>query len=109
MWPLVLVKVIIEMLVNGARPSAVSKNLESAFRLMFPHAKMLELPNVDCMRKTRGAIRIITECLAAYQLAKDPDWKQIWWDGTSRRTVSLTTFSAGIKKSNTIKAILLSC
>ena len=109
MWPSLLVKATIEMLVNGTRPSAVSKNLESAFRLMFPHAKMLELPNVYCMRKPQGAIRNITECLAAYQLAKDPDWKQLWWDGTSRRTISLTTFSARIKKSNTIKSIVLSC
>ena len=108
-WPLVVVKVIIEMLVNGTRPSAVVKNLECAFRHACPHATIVELPNVDFVRKTRGVIRILTETLAACQLAKDKDWKQIWWDGTSRRTVALTTFAAGIKSSNSIKSMLLSC
>ena len=85
-----LVKVIIEMLVNGTRPSAVSKNLESTLIIVCPNAIIMELPNVDYVRKTRGVIRVITETLAAYQLAKDTDWKQIFWDGTSRRTVNLT-------------------
>ena len=37
-WPLVAMKVIIEMLVNGIAPSAVVKNLESTLRLISPNA-----------------------------------------------------------------------
>ena len=47
--------------------------------------------------------------MAVYQLAKNTDWKQLWWDGTSRRTASMTTFAAGAKESESIRPILLSC
>ena len=81
-WPLIIMKIIIELLVNGAKPTAACKNLESAVRIMCPQVRILELPNIDYVRKMRGIIRIITETLS-----KDQDWKQLWWDGTSRRTV----------------------
>ena len=108
--PLVVMKVTIEMLVNGTKPSAVAKNLESTIRLVCPNVvKINELPNVDYVRKMRGVMRIVTETLAVYRLGKDQNWLQLWWDGTSRRTVSLTTLAAGIKEAGTTMPTLMSC
>ena len=106
-WPLFIVKVIIEMLDNGTPPSAISKNLESTCRLICPTIKIIELPSIDCIRKQRGVLRILTECDAMHMLAKNPHWRQLWFDGTSRRTVSMTTFAAGITQSNEMRPIIM--
>ena len=71
-YPLVVMKVMIEILVNGTKPSAVAKNLESTICLVCPNVvKINELPNVDYARKMRGVIQIVTETLAVYRLGKD--------------------------------------
>ena len=85
----------------------MSKNLESTVRLVCPQADVRELPNADYVRKMRGIIRILTETLSAYELAKDKEWKHIYNDATSRCTTSMTTFDASIMKNNVICPILL--
>ena len=52
-----MMKITIEMLVNGTPPSTVNNNLESTVHIMCLNAKIIELPNIDCMRKMRGVIR----------------------------------------------------
>ena len=64
-WPLLVVKIIIDMLVNGTSLSAVSKKMESTVRLTCPSTFIEELPNVDCTRKVRGIVRIMSETAAA--------------------------------------------
>ena len=54
------------MLVSGAAPSAVAKNLESTLWLICPSAAVEELSNVDYMRKLRRVMRIPTVTLAYY-------------------------------------------
>ena len=57
-WSLLVIKIIIEMLVNGMAPFAVSNNLESIVRLITPTITIEELPNIDFVRKSRGLVRI---------------------------------------------------
>ena len=73
-WPLLVIKIIIEMLVNGMAPSAVSKNFELIVRLITPTITIKELPNIDFVRKLRGLVRIISQTVTAYELAKNPKW-----------------------------------
>ena len=108
-WPLVVMKIIVEMLVNGTLPSAFCNNLESTCRLTCPNVEIKELPSIDYVRKCRGNIRIMTEACAAYILAKNKDWKQIFIDATSRRQTSMTSISAGTMKDNLLKPIMLTC
>ena len=105
-WPLFIVKVIIKILDNGTPPSAIAKNLVSTCMLICPNAKIIELPNIDCIREQRGTLRIATECYAICILAKNPEWRQLWFDGTSRRTVSMLTFAAGIIENNKMRSII---
>ena len=44
-WMLLVVKIIIEMLVNAIAPSAVAKNLKSTIKLICPSVVIEELPN----------------------------------------------------------------
>ena len=108
-WPLVVMKIIIEMLVNGPAPSAVCKNLESTCRSICPNVAIEELPSVDHVRKCRGNIRIITKANAACMLAKNPDWKQMFTDATSRRQTSMTAAAAGTMQHNVLRPITLQC
>ena len=50
-----------------------------------------ELPTVDFIRKLRGNIRIIGECLASYIIANSDRWRQLRYDGTTKRQVALTS------------------
>ena len=85
------------------------KNLESTICLVCSNlVKINELPNADCVRKIRGAMRIVTETLAIYCLAKDQNWLQLQWNRTLRRTTLLATLAAGIKEARTMILILIS-
>ena len=97
------------MLTNSTPPSAVCKNIETAIRMLCPNVVVIELPNIDCVRKCRGIIRIVAETLAACEAGKDIEWKQTFKDETQRKTVPLTTFSALINRNTLLKPLVLSC
>ena len=63
-------KVVIEILVSGTAPSTVAKYLDSAIILAFTNTMMKEIPNIDCTRKMRVYMRVITNTLAFYWLEK---------------------------------------
>ena len=108
-WPLVMVKVTIEMLTHEAPPSAVAKNAETALRLLCPDVLTIELPNIDCVRKFRGINRIVGETCAAHELAKNPEWVQTFNYETQRRTIPLTTFAGAIMKDGKTCCMAASC
>ena len=82
-WPLWILQLVLEMLVNGTPPSAVTSNIASQIAIMNPHMKVLELPSLSYVRKCRTILRIIGETLASYRLAKAKDWQQLFTDETS--------------------------
>ena len=106
-WPLFIVKVITEMLDNGAPPFAIAKNLVSSCMLICSSIRIIELLNADHICKQRGTLRILTECCAMHILAKNLQWRQLLFDNTSRRTVAMTTFTAGIIENNQIRPIIM--
>lgn len=99
------------MIVNRTPPSMVAKNLSSTCHLICSQVQIVKLPNINYIRKMYGFIWIIGEILAAYELAKNKHWVQLFWDESARYTISLTVFAAGIKDKDTVElwAILLSC
>jgi len=100
-------KIVIEILVNRTASLAVSKNLESICKLVCPNITIKELPSLDWVRKYRGSMRIMTKAHVTLLLAKDREWKQVWYDSTSRRQVLMTTFAASVKQNNKIWSIIL--
>ncbi len=48
-----------------------------------------ELPSLRYIRNSRTTLWLVTKTLAAYQLGKAKDWKQLHNDETSRRQTSL--------------------
>ena len=107
--PLLVVKIIIEMLANVINPSAIAKNLESTELFVFPSVAIEELPNVDYERNARGLKNMIQKKLAAYALVKNSGRLRTFWGGASRRTVALTSFEGAMFNDDveTMRAIFL--
>ena len=95
------------MLDNGTLPSAIDKKLESACRLIIPSVQIKELPSIGYVREKRGTLITLTEYCATRVLAKNPYWRQLWWDGASRRILSMTTFAADVVQNKEIKPITM--
>ena len=69
-WPLLVLKIIIELLVNGTLPIAVYRNLESTCRIICYNIIIKELLNIDYICKIQGVICILCKIIAIYRLDK---------------------------------------
>ena len=107
-WPLWMVQLILESLVNGTPPSSVPANIISHVAIMNPEIKVKEVPSINFVRKCRTILRIVGETLAAYRLGKANDWQQLFSDGTSRRQSAIQNLIIGIKEDSKLRNIALS-
>ena len=82
-WPLWMLQLVLELLVNGTPPSSIPANIVSHVAIMNPNTTVKEVPSVSWICRCRTILRIIGETLASYRLAKAEDWKQLFIDGTS--------------------------
>ena len=89
-WPMWMVQLILEQLIHGTPPAAIPDNILSQDNLTTGREGQ-EVPSVDFCRDMRIVLRILTETLAAYQLAQQKQWHQLFTDGTSRRQIALET------------------
>ena len=64
-------KLIIEMLDDGTPSSVIAKKLESTCRLTCLNVEIIKLPNINCIRKQRRMLRILSECDVICLLAKN--------------------------------------
>mmetsp|Transcript_9019 Transcript_9019/g.15350 ORF Transcript_9019/g.15350 Transcript_9019/m.15350 type:complete len:310 (+) Transcript_9019:2116-3045(+) len=80
-WPLWIVQLILEQLVNGTPPTAIPKNIRAQARLSTYGSKDIDVPCDEYCRSMRAVLRIVTETLAAYTLGKSKAWAQLFTDG----------------------------
>ena len=90
-------ELIMEQLVNGTPPSAISDNILSFVSTFLPNTIVKELPSIWTVRRTRTILLIVVEALAAYQLAIALCWKQLFTDGTSRRQTFMQNLAISIE------------
>ena len=107
-WPLWMVQLILESLVNGTPPSAIPSNITSHISIINPEIEIKEVPSVRYVRKCRTILRIVGETLASYRLAKAKDWDQMFTDGTGRRQTAIQNLIFRIKEDNILRNIILS-
>ena len=69
-WPLWILQLVLEMLVNGAPPSSIPSSIVSHISITSPDIEIKEVPCVSYVRKCQSILRIIGDTLASYQLAK---------------------------------------
>jgi hypothetical protein len=89
-WPWWVRAMIMEQLINGTPPTAIPANLVSDAAYLVPFLEV-HVPSVDFCRQMRSELRVVTETLAAYRIAKAINWRQLFTDGTSRRQTALLT------------------
>ena len=90
-WPIWMLQLVLEMLVNGTPPSAIPLNIKSQAALTTPGVIIEDFPGLGYVRNCRTILRVIGETLTAYRLGKQAEWQQLFTDGTSRRQIDLQT------------------
>lgn len=86
-WPVHVVLLICELLVNGTPPSAVPPNIQT-MSAAFNGCEASELPTVDYVRKCRTVVENLNLMLGAHRLGSAATWHQLFTDGTTRRQIA---------------------
>ena len=72
-WPLWMLQLVLELLVNGTPPSSIPANIVSHVAIMNPNTTVKEVPSVSWICRYRTILYIIGETLVSYRLAKAED------------------------------------
>ena len=86
-WPVHIVLLICELLVNGTPPSAVPATIQTT-SAAFTGAEANELPTVNCVRQCCTVLQTLNETLSALRLGKADTWHQLFTDGTTCRQIA---------------------
>eukprot|EP00956_Cyclotella_meneghiniana_P019310 scaffold32996_cov35-Cyclotella_meneghiniana.AAC.3 len=89
-WDPIVTQLVIKMLAHQTPPSCVSANILSVVKLLVPEAPIVEeLPSVRFVRNCRSVLLHLSKTHAAYEIAIQDRFLQLFTDGTTRRqTVS---------------------
>lgn len=86
-WPVHIVLLICELLVNGTPPSAVPANIQTTCAA-FTGVEANELPTENFVRECRVVLQNVNETLSAFRLGNADTWHQVFTDGTTRRQIA---------------------
>ena len=107
-WPVWVVQLICELLVNGTPPTAVPGNIQIMYETLYGE-KTEDLPSDSFVRSCRPVVEVIGETIAAIKLANAGDWDQLWTDATTRRQIPFTALIIGVlENSDKIDPIVVS-
>ena len=94
-WPVWVVQLICELLVNGTPPASIPGNIQIMYETLFGEPTD-DLPSVNFVRSCRTVVEVMGETITALKLAKAPNWKQLWTDATTRRQIPFTALIIGL-------------
>ena len=86
-WPVHIVLLICELLLNGTPPSAVPANIKTMSAAMTGQ-EVTDMPCIKFMRKCCVVVQNLNSNLAAMRLGEADEWHQLLTYGTSRRQIS---------------------
>ena len=93
-WPVWVVQLICELLVNGTSPSAIPGNIRTMYATLF--GESVTPPTPQFCRGCRTIVQVAGETIAAIKLARKDSWEQLWTDATTRRQVPFTALIVGL-------------
>ena len=94
-WPLWVVQLICELLINGTCPSAIPLNTRSMYETMY-HSSPKQDVSINYVRECRAVVQVIGETICAMKLAAADEWGQLWTDATTRRQIPFTALIIGL-------------
>ena len=106
-WPVRIVLLICELLVNGTAPRAVPANIRSVSETITGQP-IAHSPSVNFVRQCRVVVQNLNEMLAAFCLGHAKKWRQIFTDGTSRRQVAFQNLVIGVLNGDEFESIIAS-
>ena len=106
-WPVRIVLLICELLVNGTSPRAVPTNIRSVSETITGQP-VAHSPSVNFVRQCRVVVQNLNEMLAAFCLGNAKKWRQIFTDGTSRRQVAFQNLVIGVLNGDEFESIIAS-
>jgi len=94
---------------NNTPPSCIQANIYAMARALLPqHDVVIELPSLKHIKNMRTVLALVTKHLAAQQIGKAKEWKQLHTDETQRRQTSIANVVMGVlDKDNKLKTICL--
>ena len=106
-WPVHIVLLICELLVNGTNPSAVPANIQSTCAA-FTGVEAEELPSVNFVRECRVVLQNLNETLSAFRLGTDESWHQAFTDGTTRRQIAFQNLVIALMEDGDLDPVIVS-
>ena len=94
-WPVWVVILICELLVNGTSPRAIPGNIESFYFALYGTTPDVT-PSVNFCRECRPIVQVIGETITALKLGIADAWDQLWADATTRRQTPFTALIIGM-------------
>ena len=96
-WPVHIVILICEPLVNGTTPSTIIYNTQKVSAAI-TGSEVNELPSLEYVSKCRVFVQNINDMLSACRLGKTENWHQIFTDRTTRRQITFHNLVIGLMK-----------
>eukprot|EP00956_Cyclotella_meneghiniana_P001704 scaffold1864_cov60-Cyclotella_meneghiniana.AAC.3 len=107
-WDPIVTQLVIEMLAHQTPPSCISANILSVVKLLIPEAPIIEeLPSVRFVRNCRTVLLHLSKTLAAYEIAIQDRFLQLFTDGTTRRQTEFQNVVIGILTSSGYRRVAL--
>eukprot|EP00956_Cyclotella_meneghiniana_P019144 scaffold32561_cov32-Cyclotella_meneghiniana.AAC.5 len=107
-WDPIVTQLVIEMLAHQTPPSCISANILSVVKLLVPDAPIVEeLPSVRFVRNCRTVLLHLSKTLAAYEIAIQDRFLQLFTDGTTRRQTEFQNVVIGILTASGYRRVAL--
>ena len=109
-WTIWTIKMILEQLVNGTPPEAISPNIQYPVALDITEVRVInqELSSMNFIRSCRKIIRISSDILSSYCIGKAEQWDQLLSDGKGRHQPAFKNLVIGVIAEEHLRPIILS-
>ena len=104
-WPVWVVQLICELLINGTSPKAIPANIMTMYTTLYEKEPDETPPSPAFVRQCRTVVQVIGETIAAVKLANAKEWGQLWTDATTRRQIPFTALIIGLLSEDSNEAI----
>ena len=106
-WPVHIVMLICELLVNGTPPSIITANIKTMSAAL-TGSEVNELPSLEYVYKFHVVVQNLNDVLAACRLGKSENWHHIFTDGTTRRQITFQNLVIGLMTDGHFESVISS-
>ena len=106
-WPLHVIMLVCELLCDGVPPARVGATIQTT-NAYFTGDEATELPSISTIRECCTVVQTLNDLLAAYKLAGQEQWRQLFTDGTTRRQISFQCLVIGFLTASGFQSVIAS-